>query len=87
MPMGLKNAPSFFQKMMEDVLFTAHPELCAFVSLYIHDTVIATEAEELTEDELVALHAKQLNQVMDIFDANQLICGPKKGIVWFSSQK
>ena len=27
----------------------------------------------------MALHEKQLNQVMDILDANQLICGPKKG--------
>ena len=79
MPMGLKNAPSFFQRMMEDVLFTAHPELRAFVSVYIDDIIIATEGEGLTEAELVALHEKQLNQVLDILDANQLICGPKKG--------
>ena len=79
MPVGLKNPPSFFQRMMEDVLFTAHPELRAFVSVYIDDIIIATEGEGLTEEELVAPHEKQLNQVMDILDANQLICRPKKG--------
>ena len=85
MPMGLKNAPSFFQRMMEDVLFSAHPELRAFVSVYIDDIIIATEGEGLTEAELVALHEKQLNQVLDILDANQLICGPKKGKLFLKS--
>ena len=85
MPMGLKNAPSFFQRMMEDVLFTAHPELRAFVSVYIDDIIIATEGEGLTEAELVALHEKQLNQVLDILNANQLICGPKKGKLFLKS--
>ena len=78
MPMGLKNAPSLFQRMMEDVLFAAHPDLRAFISVYIDDIIITTEGEGLTIEELVALHEKQLNQVMDILDANQLICGPKK---------
>ena len=85
MPMGLKNAPSFFQRMMEDVLFTAHPELRAFVSVYIDDIIIATEGGGLTEAELVALHEKQLNQVLDILDANQLICGPKKRKLFLKS--
>ena len=85
MPMGLKNAPSFFQRLMEDVLFTAHPELRAFASVYIDDVIIATEGEGLTEDELVALHEKQLNQVIDILDANQLIGGPKKGKLFSKS--
>ena len=82
MPMGLENAPSFFRRMMEELVFTAHPELRAFVSGYTDDIIIATEGEGLTEEELVALHEKQLNQVMDILDAKQLICGPKKG-KWF----
>ena len=41
-----------------------HPELRAFVSVYIDDIIIATEGEGLTEAELVALHEKQLNQVL-----------------------
>ena len=80
MPIGLKNAPSFFQRMMKDVLFTPHAELCAFVSVYIDDIIIATEGEGLNGEELVALNEKQLNQVMDILNANQLICGLKKKI-------
>ena len=79
MPMGLKNVPSFFQRMMEDVLFTAHPELHAFVSVYLDDMIITTEGERLSKEELVALHEKPLNQVMDIRDANQLICQLKNG--------
>ena len=87
MPMRLKNAPSFFQKMMEDVLFTAHPELRAFVNVHIDDIIVATEGEGLTEDKLVALHDKHLNQVMDVHDANQLICGPTKGKLFLKSVK
>ena len=77
--MGLKNVSSFFQRMMEDVLFAAHSELRAFVSVHIDDIIIPTDGEELTEEELVSLHEKQLNQVMDILDANQLISAPKNG--------
>ena len=51
MHMGLNNAPSFFQRTMEDMLFTAHPELRAFISVYIDDIIIATEGEGLTEEE------------------------------------
>ena len=54
--MHLKNAPSFFQGMMEDVLFTAHPGLRAFVSVHIDDIIITREGEVLTEEELAALH-------------------------------
>ena len=41
MPMGLKNAPIFFQRMMEEVLFSEHPELREFVVVYIDDIIIA----------------------------------------------
>ena len=83
--LGTEEGPSFFQKMMEDVLFTAHPELRAFASVYIDDIIIATEGEGLTKEVLVALHEKQLNQLMDIPDANQLICGQKKGKLFLKS--
>ena len=53
--------------------------------MYIDDITIATEGDGLTEEELVALHASQLNQVMDILDANQLICGPKQGKLFLKS--
>ena len=55
-PMGLRNGPSFFQRMTEDFLCTGHPGLCAFVSGHINDIFIATEGEGLTEEERVALH-------------------------------
>ena len=55
------------------------------MSVYIDDIIIATEGGGLTEAELVALHEKQLNQVLDILDANQLICGPKKGKFFLKS--
>ena len=39
------HGPSCFPRMMEDLLFTAHPELRTFVSVYIDDIIIATGAE------------------------------------------
>ena len=63
MLMGLKNAPSFFQRMMEEVLFSEHPELRKLVSVYIGDIIIAALGDSLTEQELVDLHEKQLNMV------------------------
>ena len=79
MPMGLKNAPSLFQRMIEEVLFPEHPELREFVSVYIDDIIMATVGDGLTEQELVDLHEKHLNIVLDILDKSQLICGAKKG--------
>ena len=85
MPMGLKNAPSFFEQMMEELLFSEHPELRELVSVYIDDIIIATVGDDLTEQELVELHEKQLNMVLDILDKSQLICGPKKGKLFLES--
>ena len=77
-PIGQKNAPSFFQRVMDEVLFKAHHYILTFVSVYIDDIMIATEGQRLTEEELVALHEKQLNQVTDILDAIQLIFRPEE---------
>ena len=44
MPMGLKNGPSMFQKMMVNVLFQKHKALDVqeFCTIYIDDLLIAT---------------------------------------------
>ena len=85
MPMGLKNAPSVFQRMMEVVLFSEHPELPEFASVCIDDIIIATVGDGFTEQEIVDVHENQLNIVLDILDKNQLICGPKKGKLFLES--
>ena len=68
MPIGLKNALSFLQQMMEELLFSEHPELREFVSVYIDDIIIAAVGQGLTEQKLVDLHEKQLNIVLDLLD-------------------
>ena len=87
MPMGLKNAQSFSQQMTEELLFSEHPGLREFVSVYIDDIIIATVGDGLTEQELVDLHEKQLNIVLDILDKSQLNCGFKKGKLFLESVK
>ena len=79
MRMGLRNAPSFFQRMTDEVLFSEHPELREFLSVYLDNRIIATVGDGLTLQELVDLQEKQLNIVLDILVKNQLICGTKKG--------
>ena len=85
MLMGLQNAPSFCQRMMEKDLFSEHPELREFVSVHIEDIIIATVGDRLPEQELVDLHEKQLNIVLDIPDRNPLICSCKKGKLFLES--
>ena len=77
--MGLKNAPSVFQRMMAEVLFSEHPELCDFFSVHIDDIIIADGGEGLMEQALVDLNEKHPNLVFDILDKNELISVPKKG--------
>ena len=72
---------------MKDMLSTAHFELCALVGVYMDDLIIATEGEGLTEEDLVAQHEKQVNQVMGNLDANQLSLVPKKGPSFLQSVK
>ena len=85
MLMGLKDAPSFFQRRMDKVFFSEHRELREFVSVYIDDILVATVGDGLTEQELVDLHEKQLIIVLDIPDKNQLFRGPKEGILFLET--
>ena len=86
MPMGLKNAPSMFQEMMENVLFHKHESLGlhAFCSIYIDDLLIATPFGK-NFDECLKLHEEQVRKVLEVLRQEKLVCGPKKGKMFLQS--
>ena len=66
-PMGLKNAPSMFQKMMEIVLFQKHKALGLqeFCSIYIDDLLIATPLGK-NFDQCPKMHKEQVRKVLEV---------------------
>ena len=67
MPMGLKNAPSMFQKMIENVLFQKDKslylqELC---SIYIDDLLIATPLGD-TFEECLKKYEEQVQKFLEV---------------------
>ena len=79
MPMGVKNAPSMFQKMMENVLFQKHKALGLqeFCSIYIDNLLIATPSGE-NFDDCLKKHEEQIRKVLEVLRQEKLVCGPKK---------
>ena len=69
--MGLKNAGSQFQRMMEWVL-----KDLPNVDPYIDDIIIGSTGE--TEEELVENHARDLRATLEALGKNTLVCDPKK---------
>ena len=67
MPMGLKNAPWMFQKMMETVLFQRQKPLGLqeFCSIYIDDLLIATPLGK-NFDECLKLQEEQVRKVLEV---------------------
>ena len=86
LPMGLKNAPSMFQKMMETILFHNHKslDLQKFCSIYIDDLLIATPLGKKFYDDL-KLHEEQVCKVLEVLRQEKLLCGPKKGKMFLQS--
>ena len=86
LPMGLKNAPSMFQKMMETISFQKHKslDLQEFCSIYIDDLLIATPLGK-TFDECLKLHEEQVRKVLEVLRQEKLVCGPKKGKIFLQS--
>ena len=86
LPMGLKNAPSMFQKMMETILFQKHksPDLQEFCSIYIDDLLIATPLGK-NFDECLKLHEEQVRKVLEVLRQEKLVCGTKKGKMFLQS--
>ena len=86
LPMGLKNAPLMFQKMMETILFQKHKSLGLqeFCSIYIDDLLIATPLGK-NFDECLKLHEEQVRKVLEVLRQEKLVCGPKKGKLFLQS--
>ena len=86
MPMCLKNAPSMFQKMMENVLFQKHKALSLqeFCSIYIDDLLIATPLGE-NFDECLRKHEEEVRKFLEVLRQGKFVSGPEKGKMFLQS--
>ena len=86
LPMGLKNAPSMFQKMMGTIFFHQHKSLNLqeFCRIYIDDLLIATPPGK-NFNESLKLHEEQVRKVLEVLRQEKLVYGPKKGKIILQS--
>ena len=65
---GAKNGNAVFQRMMEDLLGPVRD--CA--DPFVDDIIIGSGTEDLSEDELIKAHKKDLRRVLDVLDRHQV---------------
>ena len=73
-PMGAKNGNAAFQRMMEDLLGPVRD--CA--DPFVDDIIIGSGTEDMTEDELIEAHEKDLRRVLSELDKHNMVCKPTK---------
>ena len=73
-PMGAKNGNAAFQRMMEDLLGPVWD--CA--DPFVDDIIIGSGTENMTEDELIDAHEKDLRRVLSELDKHNMVCKPTK---------
>ena len=73
-PMGAKNANAAFQRMMEDLLQPVRD--CA--DPFGDDIIIGSGTEDMTDDELIEAHEKDLRRVLGVLDKHNMVCKPTK---------
>ena len=73
-PMGAKNGNSAFQRMMEDLLGPVRD--CA--DPFVDDIIIGSGTENMTEDELIEAHERDLRRVLSELDKHNMVCKPTK---------
>ena len=71
-PMGAKNGNAAFQRMMEDLLGPVRD--CA--DPFVDDIIIGSGTENMTEDELIDAHEKDLRRVLSELDKHNMVCKP-----------
>ena len=72
--MGAKNGNATFQRMMEDLLGPVRD--CA--DPLVDDIIIGSGTEDMTEDELIEAHDKDLRRVLSELDKHNMVCKPTK---------
>ena len=72
--MGAKNGNGAFQRMMEDLLGPVR--VCA--DPFVDDIIIGSGTENMTEDELIKAHEKDLRRVLSERDKHNMVCKPTK---------
>ena len=73
-PMGAKNGNAASQRIMEDLLGPVRDCADPFVD-YI---IIGSGTEDMTEDELIEAHEKDLRRVLSELDKHNMVCKPTK---------
>ena len=73
-PMGAKNGNAAFQRMMEDLLGPVRG--CA--APFVDDIINGSGTEDMTEDQLIEAHEKDLRRVLSELDKHNMVCKPTK---------
>ena len=73
-PMGAKNGNAAFQRMMEDLLGPVRD--CA--DPFLDDIIIGSGRENMTEDELIEAHQKDLRRLLSELDNTTWCASPPK---------
>ena len=73
-PMGAKNGNAAFQRMMQDLLqpvgYCPDP--------FVDDIIIGSGTRDMTNDELIERHEKDLRRVLGVLDKHSMVCKPTK---------
>ena len=72
--MGTKNGNAAFQRMIEDLLGPVQD--CA--DPFVDDIIIGSGTEDMTEDELIEAHERDLRRVLSELHKHNMVCKPTK---------
>ena len=73
-PMGAKNGNAAFQRMMEDLLQPVRD--CA--DPFVDNIIMGSGTEDMTDNELIEAHEKDLRRVLGVLDKHSMVCKPTK---------
>ena len=73
-PMGAKNGNAPFPRVMEDLFQPVRD--CA--DLFVDDIIIGSGTEDMTDDELIGAHEKDLRLVLGVGDKHSMVCKPTR---------